>query len=73
MRDKQTWLRIESNGWQIIVPETDEKPHGIGEGKDLELAWNDCPCNPKINFLDKMIVHNSYVDTRKISEAMNGA
>lgn len=69
---KLKWLRIDGeNGWQIIVPESDIKPHGFPQGKNkTELAWLDCPCSPKINYLNKIIVHNSFEEKQKIEEAI---
>ncbi len=68
---KQMWNVLESNGWKIVIPETDSKPHGFPEGKqDAELAWMNCPCKPKIDALNKMIVHNSFIDIERIDRQM---
>ena len=71
-RFKQKWLRLEESRWQIIIPDRDIRPHGLVEvskGKK-ELAWQDCPCEPKINLLDKIIVHNSFIDIDRINESL---
>lgn len=55
----------------MVLPETDSKPHGFPEGgTEADLAWLDCPCKPKVNALDKMIVHNSFIDQERIDKAM---
>lgn len=71
--EKQKWLRLDGdNGWQIIVPDTDIKPHGFPKGKNkVELAGKFCPCEPKIYEKDKIIIHNSFQDKERIEEAMN--
>lgn len=70
---KQKWLRLDADdGWQVVIPDFDSKPHAnvkIEEGR-MELAWIDCPCKPKINIGDKMVVHNSFIDMAKIDESM---
>ena len=72
MKDKQKWLRLDDEDWQIVIPDIDIKPHGIlkvGELK-VELAGRECPCNPKINWEDKIIVHNSFQDIEKIEKSL---
>lgn len=74
MNDKpQKWLRLDGDdGWQIIIPDWDEQAHSSSSrGKKRQLAYMQCPCRPKINALDKIIVHNSFLDTRKIDEALS--
>lgn len=70
MNEAQKWLRIDGDdGWQIIVPETDIKPHGFpGEDKEAELAWFECPCNPEVDREGKIIAHKSFQDTEIIDE-----
>lgn len=72
MKEKQKWLRIDDDdGWQIVIPDIDILPHSLTsdeEGKN-EVAGLDCPCKPEINFLDKILVHNSFEQIEKIDEA----
>lgn len=72
MNEKQKWLRLDDGDWQIVVPNIDSKPHGIvGEDKTkAELAGQECPCNPKINWIDKIIIHNSFEDMEKIEKSL---
>lgn len=71
MKEKQKWLLLkEDNGWQIVMPDPDIKPHGFPKNGKAELAGLECPCKPKINYLDKMIVHNSFEQLEKINEAI---
>jgi hypothetical protein len=65
----QKWLVLDGDdGWQIIVPETDIKPHGyVKEGEtEVDLADFDCPCKPRIDG-HKIIIHNSFEDMEKIN------
>ena len=63
------WLLLEGDdGWQIVVPERDSKPHATlilidGENKEADLAGWECPCKPKVEWKDKIIVHNSFQKT----------
>ncbi len=74
----QKWLRLDGDdGWQIVVPATDIKPHGnikdVNEElkrMKVELAGQDCPCKPKIDWESKMIVHNSFQDQERVDAAM---
>ena len=61
------------DGWQVVIPDFDDLPHSTDtiNPKEKELAWMDCPCKPKINVLDKIIIHNSFVDENAINESMN--
>lgn len=72
--EKQKWLVLDGDdGWKIIIPDSDSKPHGtkfINPNK-AELAGIDCPCKPKINWIDKQIVHNSFIDEDRIQESIN--
>lgn len=72
MKEKQKWLRLDADdGWQVVIPETDIKPHGFPEGKQkASLAWLDCPCKPRVDALNKIIVHNSFEDKKLIDDAM---
>ena len=55
------WLTIENGEWIIVVPESDILPHGFPEGgHTAELAGASCPCEPKVNWHKRMIVHNSF-------------
>lgn len=68
----QKWLVLEEKGWQVVIPDFDIRPHAkvkISKGK-MKLAWMDCPCKPKVSVLDKIIIHNSYMDKQKIDESM---
>lgn len=70
---KQKWLVLEEDdGWNIIIPDFDSKPHAtkfINPTK-AELAGIECPCKPKINYLDKQIIHNSFIDEERINESI---
>lgn len=72
--EKQKWLRLDADdGWQIIVPDIDSKPHiskktSINNG-ELEIGWMDCECNPKVNAFTKMIIHNSFIDKERINQS----
>jgi len=70
------WLALEDeiNGykWIVILPETDIKPHSKElTGDKRELADNDCPCNPRIDWINNLIIHNSFEDIEKIEFALN--
>lgn len=72
MNEAQKWLRLDmKGGWQIIVPEIDIEPHGFPEKtEDTELAGLNCPCKPEVTVGGKMIIHNSFLDIKRIDEAM---
>lgn len=72
--EKQKWLRIDvEDGWQVIIPDFDSKPHANIKIKEaeMELAWLDCPCKPKIDVGDQIIVHNSFIDMERINKSMD--
>lgn len=79
-KNKQRWLVIEDEGWDVIIPDFDDQPHGHivdGETK-CDLAWSDCPCKPRFLTSDKdgmyarpKIIHNSFRDMNAIILAMN--
>ena len=61
-----------ADGWQVIIPESDILPHGLpkeGE-KETSLAWLDCPCKPKVNVGDKIIIHNSFTEKKFLNEVL---
>ncbi len=67
------WIVLEDDGWRIVLPETDIKPHGFPQ-KDTyraELAGQECPCKPKVYWENKMIVHNSFEDEEKIDKSLS--
>lgn len=81
MEEKQKWLRLDGDdGWQIVIPESDTRPHAIlteqeisraKENKEeVDLAGFGCPCKPQVNWLDKIIVHNSFYDEDRIERSM---
>jgi len=73
MDEKQKWLVLDGDdGWLIIIPNFDILPHSTTAKKDGEndLAWLDCPCKPKVNVGDKIIVHNSFKDAKRIEESL---
>ena len=71
MKSKQKWLVLEDDGWQIVIPDSDILPHGFPQGKKkTELAGHDCPCKPKINWNDRMIIHNSFQDSQRIKDSI---
>lgn len=80
--EEKNWLVLElEEGWKAVMPAVDIRPHSaitveeaeqlknIPETK-LEVADLDCPCKPKLDYLNKMIVHNSFSDTNRINKAM---
>lgn len=65
------WIILEEDGWKIVIPEIDKKPHSTQKnGKRRTLAWSKCLCNPKVDFSAQMIVHNSFEDAAKVKQAM---
>ena len=72
MKEKQKWLLLNAGGgWQIVMPDTDIKPHSTDTHPTRkELSNVDCPCKPKINFLEKIIIHNSFEDTEKVDKSL---
>lgn len=70
--DEQKWLRMDwDKGWQIVMPDLDIEAHGHPKGKEeTELAGMDCPCGPKVNYLDKIIVHESFLQKKMVDDAM---
>ena len=68
----QKWLLFEEEGWQIIIPETDIEAHANNpiKGKKNELAGFTCPCEPKIDYLNKKIIHNSFLDKERIESSV---
>lgn len=73
MNNKQRWLKIDGNdGWIIVVPDFDDKPHSLDTiNNKNELAMENCPCKPDINFIDKILVHKSFIDNNRINESLN--
>lgn len=71
-KGKQKWLILDGGGgWQIIVPNIDDKPHGFPKGDKAKLSDWDCPCKPKIDWIDKIIIHNSFIDMERIEKSLN--
>lgn len=73
MSKKQKWLRLDGDDdWQIILPDFDSKPHAIKKINDseMELAWLDCPCQPKVDIGSRIIIHNSFIDKEKVDKAI---
>lgn len=73
---KQKWLRLEEQGWQIVIPNFDIEPHGFPDrsikGKQkVELAFLNCPCKPDIDFLNKVIAHHSFIEIKAIDDSLN--
>lgn len=61
------WLVLElEDNWQMILPDEDIKPHSKVifdfNGKKEAPVCEDmsCPCNPKIDFINKLVIHNSF-------------
>jgi len=69
---KQKWLNLEADdNWKIVIPDFDSQPHSTDTKKTKkELAWISCPCKPKIYMLDKIIIHNSFIDQKRILNSM---
>lgn len=67
------WLKIDDDGWQVVIPETDILPHGIPTPESplkVELGGAACPCKPKIDWQSRIIVHNSFEDQKKIDDSL---
>jgi hypothetical protein len=75
MKERSKWLVIEENGWRIIIPDFDSKPHStdVTDSTDKKLAWLDCPCKPKIDWQSGMIIHNSFFDKEIIEKSMRAS
>jgi len=61
------WLILElEDNWKMIFPDEDVKPHSkiIINFNNIEEAIvsqdMSCPCSPKIDFKDKIIIHNAF-------------
>lgn len=73
-KGKQKWLRLDGyDGWQYIIPEWDIEAHGHPKERDrsTNLAFLDCPCSPKLDLINKLIIHNSFQDMKRITESIN--
>lgn len=69
--ERSRWLRLDADdGWQIVVPEEDTKPHGFPEEGKAELAGLECPCSPQIDLATKIIIHNSFEDMERVDKAV---
>ena len=73
MKEKQKWLILDGDdGWQIVVPNIDDKPHGFPKGTNkTKLAGEFCPCAPKIDHQRKIIIHNSFIDIEAIEKSID--
>lgn len=74
MKDEHKWLVIEDeSGWTVVIPDFDIKPHGFPQnGKDgVELAGFDCPCGVKVDWENKIIIHESFTYRKRIEDSMN--
>lgn len=69
---QQKWLVLKENGWVIVITDFDSKPHGfIKKNRNKGyLAGLDCPCKPEIDWLSQTIIHNSFIDSERVEEAM---
>lgn len=76
---KQRWQVLKlDHGWQAVLPDTDTEPHAnfsgdwreLPLGTELNLANETCPCKPKIDFLNKIIIHNSFQDKNRVEESL---
>jgi hypothetical protein len=69
---KQRWLVLQDSGWKIVIPETDSKAHENSQDKKkkIAIAGLTCPCKPKIYWVDKILVHNSFMDMEKINDSI---
>ena len=67
------WLLLEDDENYIVMPEFDNRPHSVGKGKKRELAYMNCPCEPKLCLADDdkwMIIHNCFITRDLINEEM---
>lgn len=74
MSIKKNWLRLDDeNGWQVIIPEIDIKPHGFPKPgvTKAEMAGSDCPCKPNVDWIHQIIIHNSFEEQKKIDDSMD--
>lgn len=67
VKEKQRWAVVQlDDGWQAVLPTPDDMPHSTlilvnADGsKEADLAGWECPCKPKVEWKDKIIVHNSF-------------
>ena len=68
--ENQKWAVLDiGDGWQVIIPDVDTKPHAKIILIDLEkneqtatVAGWDCPCRPHVDWTGKMIIHNSFLE-----------
>lgn len=72
-RVNQKWLVIDTEkGWKLILPDPDILPHSLElEGNKREVAGIECPCAPKIDYINQLIIHNSFYDKKRIEESIN--
>lgn len=72
MDEPTKWVTFkDDSGWFVVVPESDIAPHGhakVGE-TDVELAGFDCPCGPRVDWQNSMIIHNSFAEREKTQDA----
>lgn len=62
-QERSRWLVLEEDGWRIVIPEFDVRPHSTAtKGKKRELAYTECPCGPKVSWEDQSVIHNSFSD-----------
>ena len=69
---KQKWLLLKYNGWHIVVPNFDIEPHGnIKKGKrNGDLAGMNCPCKPRVDWENQIIIHESFIHMKKVDGSM---
>lgn len=71
MSKEMNWIVLEDEGWNIIIPRVDSKPHSTDpEGKTRTLAYANCPCDPVILWRSQKVIHNSFADKEKVDNAM---
>lgn len=82
MKDKQEWLVLEGDhDWKIILPSFDIRAHSNDsdevlkayngkDGVEAELASEDCPCKPKIDEENRLIIHNSFIDQQRVRDSI---
>lgn len=72
MKEKTKWCRLQENGWSIVIPETDSKPHGFPDARcgKAKLSGHDCPCSPDIDWINRAILHHSFDDKETINKSL---
>lgn len=76
----QKWIVAEEDDYVHVVPDWDMRPHAsvlTPIMEKFELSGEDCDCKPEVRLHDKkgefikpMIVHNSFLQQKKVNESL---